>query len=463
MDPESGGRAQGRALRLVGIDKYAPRELPLAEGRTQIGSADENDLVIADSTVSRRHAEIWRRLTRYRVKDLGSTNGTFVNGRRITAGAQLNSGDELRFGKVRFVVLDRAATRAGQRRFRVRTAIEILAMLFVIGFGVTEYFLRIGAPLHSTDGAASAPLKMDTHTVALYPPAPAENAGGKSSGESETSRSIPPWLARLNHYRTAVNLPLVSEDAALSLGDAAHARYLVENYGEAVAHGDHLGAEMHTEKAGAPAYSAAGLEAASASDVAQWAGHGMVSFSAEEAIDGWIAIPFHRLPILSPRLKHAGYGQYCSDGTCAAALNVLTGAERGRPIPNLFKDPIRFPAGGSTISITTAGGEWPDPLSSCPGYALPTGPPITLQLGSWYQPRMSAFSIKRHGTELAACGFDANSYANPDAAVQQTGRDILRDYGAVVVIPREPFLAGSTYSVSITADGKPYTWSFKVE
>ncbi len=463
MDPESGGRAQGRAMRLVGIDSSAPRELLLAEGRTQIGSADENDLVIADPTVSRRHAEIRRRHARYRVKDLGSTNGTFLNERRITAGTPLNRGDELRFGKVRFVVLDPAATPAGKRRFRARTAIEVLAVLFAIGFGVTEYFLMTGGPFRSTGRVASGPVKPNTHMISLHPPSTDEKAGGKSSEEPETSAPIPPWLARLNGYRAAVHIPPVSEDAALSIGDAAHARYLVENYGEAVARGAHLGAEMHTEQAGAPGYSAAGLEAASASDVAQWAGHGAASFSAEQAIDGWIAIPFHRLPILSPRLKRAGYGQYCSEGRCAAALNVLTGAERMRPIPNLFKDPIQFPADGSTIALKTAGGEWPDPLSSCPGYALPTGPPITLQLGSWYQPKMSAFSIKRDGTEVAACGFDANSYANPDFAVQQTGRGVLRDYGAVVVIPREPLIAGSTYSVSITADGKPYTWSFKVE
>lgn len=220
---------------------------------------------------------------------------------------------------------------------------------------------------------------------------------------------------------------------------------------------------MHTEKPGAPGYSSGGLEAASASDVAQWAGHGTVGFTPVEAIDGWMAIPFHRLPILSPRLKRAGYGQYCAHGICFAALNVLTDAERPQPIPIVFKDPIQFPADGSTISITSAGGEWPDPLSSCPGYTMPTGAPITLQLGSWYQPKMSAFSIKRDGVEVAACGFDANSYANPDSSVEQTGRGVLRDYGAVVVMPREPLVAGSTYSVSITADDRPYTWSFKVD
>ncbi|HTW86552.1 MAG TPA: FHA domain-containing protein [Candidatus Binataceae bacterium] len=460
MDPESGDRGQGRALRLVGIDKAAPRELLLAEGRTQIGSADENDLVIADSTVSRRHAEIWRRLARYRVKDLGSTNGTFLNGRKLTAGAALNSGDELRIGKVRFVVLDTAATRASRRRLRMRTVIEILAALFIVGFIGTEYFLRTGAPLfHPGEGAVSAPIHADTDRVALHPPATAESAAGKSSAEAESGGPQPPWLVRLNHYRAAVNLPPASGDEALSAGDAAHARYLVENYGEALARGG----QMHTEKSGAPGYSAAGLQAASASDVMQWAGHGTVGFSADDAIDGWIAIPFHRLPILSPRLKRVGYGQYCSDDNCAAALNVQTGAEQARPIPNLFADPIQFPPGGSTTAFRSGGNEWPDPLSSCPGYSVPTGLPITLQLGSRYKPVMSAFSIKRDGADVTACGFDATSYTNSDAAVEQLGRDILRLYGAVVVIPREPFVAGSTYSVSITADGKPYAWSFKVD
>jgi len=461
MDPESGGRARGRAMRLVGIDSSAPRELVLVDGLTKIGSAGDNDLVIADPTISRRHAEIERRGGRSRVKDLNSTNGTFVNGRRVVAEAPLSSGDELRLGTIRFAVLDGSATRAGKRRLRVRTAIELLAILFVVGFGATEYFLMAGGPLHWAARVVRGPRAPETDTIALHPSAADGEAGANSSAAA--GGPLPPWLARLNHYRAEVHLPPVSEDAALSAGDAAHARYLVENYGDAVARGFALGAEMHTEKDSAPGYSAAGLQAASASDVAQWAGRGAVSFSAAQAIDGWIAIPFHRLPILSPRLKRAGYGQYCAHGNCAAALNVQTGSERLRPIPKVFKDPVQFPAAGSTISLTRADNEWPNPLSSCPGYTMPTGPPITIQLGSWYQPKMSGFSIKRDGAEIAACGFDANSYVNPDPAVQRTGRGVLRDYGAVVVIPREPLVAGSTYSVSITADGKPYAWSFKVD
>jgi len=255
----------------------------------------------------------------------------------------------------------------------------------------------------------------------------------------------------------------ISEDPELTAGDEAHARYLVVNYGDAVAHGIRSGAEMHTEKAGLPGYSEAGLKAASASDIAQWAGHGDVNFSPESAIDGWMSIPFHRLPILSPRLKRAGFGQYCDDGKCAAALNVLTDSEPLHPVPTLLKYPIEFPPDGSTTRLKEAGSEWPDPLTSCPGYALPTGAPITLQLGAWYQPALSAYSLKRDGAEIEACGFDANSYANPDPGAQRTGSEALRDYGAVAIIPREPLAAGASYAVSMTVDGKRYEWSFRVE
>ncbi len=453
MEPAARGRAQRPTMRLVGLGGSAPREVAIAEGRTRIGSADDNDLVIAEPTVSRRHAEIHRRRARCVIKDLGSTNGTFLNGVRLGSRARIKGGDEIRFGSVRFVAHD-PTVRTRKRRLRPRTAIEILIALFVVGFGVTEYFLSTVGPRPPSEEFSAARF---TKLVALHSVSPPVSAGASSGAP------VPQWLAWLNHYRASVDVPAVSEDSALSAGDEAHARYLVENYGDAIARGVRPGAEMHTENPGAPGYSEAGFKAASASDVAQWAGYGGIHFSAREAIDGWMSIPFHRLPILSPRLQRAGYGQYCGPANCAAALNVLTDSEPLHPIPTLFKNPIEFPANGSTIALKAAGSEWPDPLTSCAGYALPTGPPITLQLGSWYQPTLSAFSVQRDGANIEACGFDANSYRNPDASVQKVGRGVLRDYGAVVIIPREPFSAGSTYAVTMTVDGKRYGWSFKVE
>jgi hypothetical protein len=62
-----------------------------------IGRMNECDIVVNDSNVSRRHAEIWRTSEGVAIKDLQSTNGTFVNGHRITA-VSLSPRDEIEIG-----------------------------------------------------------------------------------------------------------------------------------------------------------------------------------------------------------------------------------------------------------------------------------------------------------------------------------------------------------------------------
>ena len=56
-----------------------------------------------DRTIGRRHAKILKRGDAYFVQDANSRNGTFVNGQRIAAGAdiELRDGDEVRFGLVK--------------------------------------------------------------------------------------------------------------------------------------------------------------------------------------------------------------------------------------------------------------------------------------------------------------------------------------------------------------------------
>jgi pSer/pThr/pTyr-binding forkhead associated (FHA) protein len=56
----------------------------------RIGRTDDNDLVVDDLGVSRRHAELRKSPTgSYEIIDLGSHNGTFVNGRRVTSAGAL--------------------------------------------------------------------------------------------------------------------------------------------------------------------------------------------------------------------------------------------------------------------------------------------------------------------------------------------------------------------------------------
>ncbi|HTT77891.1 MAG TPA: FHA domain-containing protein, partial [Candidatus Binataceae bacterium] len=72
--------------------------MALGGDRITVGSAPDNGLRIAEYTVSRRHALLERTADGYRLSDCGSTNGTFVNGHRITAAVLLREGDEVRFG-----------------------------------------------------------------------------------------------------------------------------------------------------------------------------------------------------------------------------------------------------------------------------------------------------------------------------------------------------------------------------
>jgi len=68
----------------------------------RVGRHPESDIFLDDITVSRRHAEIVREATTYRVKDVGSLNGTYLNRRRVDD-ADLLDGDEVRIGKYKLI------------------------------------------------------------------------------------------------------------------------------------------------------------------------------------------------------------------------------------------------------------------------------------------------------------------------------------------------------------------------
>lgn len=73
-------------------------EIDLRGGMT-IGRSEASGIRISDSFVSHMHARIMRRGAYYVVEDLGSTNGTYLNDRRIDRDAQLKMHDELRLGE----------------------------------------------------------------------------------------------------------------------------------------------------------------------------------------------------------------------------------------------------------------------------------------------------------------------------------------------------------------------------
>lgn len=81
------------------------RTFELNVDRTTVGRVEENTFPIADSSVSSRHAEILRHGSEILIRDLNSTNGTFINDEKISE-AVLQPGQVLRFGQVELKIDD---------------------------------------------------------------------------------------------------------------------------------------------------------------------------------------------------------------------------------------------------------------------------------------------------------------------------------------------------------------------
>jgi predicted component of type VI protein secretion system len=85
-----------RAARTLAL----PGAADLTTAQLTIGRSSACELVLGDDTVSRRHAELRIEDGRWLLKDLGSSNGTFVNGRRVVE-AEVRSGDVVHLGGAR--------------------------------------------------------------------------------------------------------------------------------------------------------------------------------------------------------------------------------------------------------------------------------------------------------------------------------------------------------------------------
>jgi hypothetical protein len=83
----------------LGAGAEPPQEIELDAGATTIGRSPANTVMIDDPSISGTHCEILREGEAITVKDLGSTNGTFIDGRRIGA-SRLEPGQRLRLGTV---------------------------------------------------------------------------------------------------------------------------------------------------------------------------------------------------------------------------------------------------------------------------------------------------------------------------------------------------------------------------
>lgn len=90
----------------------AGAEYELSAEITHVGRTATNQVVLDDQFASRQHAQVHRINTDYQIHDLGSKNGVYVNGRRLSSGgtAWLEDGCEVQFASTRFRFQDPSAT-----------------------------------------------------------------------------------------------------------------------------------------------------------------------------------------------------------------------------------------------------------------------------------------------------------------------------------------------------------------
>ena len=77
--------------------------VPLEGVAVTIGRGDSNDICLDDPAVSRRHAVIEKLAAGWSIQDVGSLNGTFVNGAMLERPRPLYSGDEIVIGDTQLI------------------------------------------------------------------------------------------------------------------------------------------------------------------------------------------------------------------------------------------------------------------------------------------------------------------------------------------------------------------------
>jgi uncharacterized protein YkwD len=478
-----------QAARLLAVDRDAggTRLLLLTRGEAAVGNAEGCALRVGDPNVAARHAIVRYARGRYYLEDLKSGEGTFLNGKRIRRTQRLKHGDVLRFGSAlpyRFIDPDAQKRRRWRRNLRLTATLAVLVAFGWVdhreGWGVVSVatLSKIVALVESNQATkqVAPPVAVAVHSpaqpkaarsaIATNLPGPAEYARNIAASATPHAAPTPPatanlsvaapssWIDRINFYRRSNGLASIHDNPELSAGAAAHAHYLLLNFGDDIRNTRPMGGDAYEEKPDKSGYSAAGAAAAPNLDL-EW---GCSSYDATQQIDRLMEGPFHRLAILDPYLEEAGFGQASQGGCWVAALRLPPPPEEVKPYPRA----IEFPPDAATVSLDWIGVESPDPLASCPGYERPVGLPITLQIGPRIDTKLTAHSFMADGKPIEHCIFDAPSYLNEDPKAQEYGRWHLRNAGAIVIVPRAPLQPGVRYSVSIGAHDTTYAWSFTV-
>jgi len=271
------------------------------------------------------------------------------------------------------------------------------------------------------------------------------------------------WLGWFNLYRAQAGLNLVSESSTFSTAALDHSQWMAKN--NYLSHPEckepvsaNVCDPVEKLSDGVPTFDGT------------LAGHtagmqGNISYFTNDRtnrafLESWMTGPFHSAGMLDPGLTTTGFGRGSNAAAAevrfAATLNIL-GDVRAFPAGTML--PIGWPGNGSVTSMTSyTGGEYPDPLTPCAGYATPTGLPIVVRYGRFANISVTTSSLVEIDDDgatvapLEVCAYGSQQYTNADDGDAQTlGRQVLDGHASVVLIPRQPLVVGKRYRYAVSA------------
>lgn len=205
------------------------RRMDIDDAPVLIGRSQESDLVIVHRSVSREHCRVWRDGNLYRIRDLGATNATRVNEKRIDTDTVLADGDQVTVGEsiLKFISQDSVEARYHEEIYQLATH-DALTDLYN-----RRHFIELADNEIARAIRHRRPLSLCILDVDLFKPV--NDRYGHISGD-EVLRQIAALL-RAHARNDDVTARIGGEEFALLLPecDAEAARVLAERLREAVA------------------------------------------------------------------------------------------------------------------------------------------------------------------------------------------------------------------------------------
>ncbi len=136
-----------------------------------VGRSSQNDVVLSDSRVSRVHCQFVQYDNGlFGIIDTGSTNGTFVNGRRIMGECPLQRGDHVRIGDTVFQWEQYFVSQASEDDYPSRKSIAVLFVIFggLLILAMILWFILVSSPTsrvvrNMTENSAENTVLSGTH------------------------------------------------------------------------------------------------------------------------------------------------------------------------------------------------------------------------------------------------------------------------------------------------------------